>query len=215
MKVQNLYFQHSEGDHPFFENVSFDLDPGHIHALHGKNGTGKTVLMHLLAGNKMPASGKIIGREKAAFVHQRFDQMLADQFTFEENLKFAGMERFPSLFSPLKPPLPYFSLVEQFHIDPKTPVKNLSGGQRQILALLMVLQRKVEVLLLDEPTATLDQQNAKMVFEFLKALAIQGMTLFVVCHDQELIEEFTTGGRFCLTRETSGSRRLHRFDDGF
>jgi ABC-type multidrug transport system ATPase subunit len=213
MKVQNLYFQHAKGEPPFFEDISFELEPGFLHALYGKNGTGKTVLMHLLAGKKTPSRGEIIGNEKAAFVNQRFDQMLADGFTFEENLKFAGIERFPSLFSPLKPPLPSLSLVKQFHIDPKTPVKNLSGGQRQILALLMVLQRKGGILLLDEPTATLDAQNAKEVFEFLEALAKQGMTLLVVCHDQELIDEYTSGRRFHLTRESSGVRRLHRLDD--
>lgn len=209
MKVQNLYFQHEKESSYFFQDLSFELEPGCIHALHGKNGTGKTILMQLLAGKILPISGKVMGSGSAAFVNQRFDQMLADQFTFEENLKFASLTRRPSLFSGLKPPLNDLNLAQQFQINPKIPVKYLSGGQRQILALLMVLQKKVNTLLLDEPTATLDAQNAKMVFDFLKTLAKEGMTLFVVCHDRELMEEYTSGKRFLLTQDLSGKRFLH------
>lgn len=198
MNIPNLSFKHREEDPYFFENLSFQIEPGFIHALHGKNGTGKTVLLKLLAAK----SGDV------ALVNQRFDQMLADQFTFEENLMFAGMTKFPSLFSRLRPSKDYSELLGKFHIDFTLPVKNLSGGQRQILALLMVLQKNVKTLLLDEPTATLDQENARMVFDFLLTLANQNRTVLVVCHDQELIKEYTNGKELHLVREPSGVRRL-------
>ena len=68
----------------------------------------------------------------------------------------------------------------------------LSGGQRQILALMMKLQGNPGLLLLDEPTAALDEENAGLVFDFLKGLPL---TVLAVCHDEELVERYTTGNR--------------------
>lgn len=96
-------------------------------------------------------------------------------------------------------------LVDRFHIDRKKPVHLLSGGQRQILALLMVLQTPIDYLLLDEPTATLDEENAEMVFEFLQGLTQEGLTIFVVCHDKDLVERFLTGQSLHIAKTQLGS----------
>src|ERR1700722_5041615 len=187
MQINQLNFQHHKNAPLFFKDLSLYLEAGKIHALHGKNGTGKTVLLNILSRKSPPHSiikGEILGGEKIFLVNQRFDQMIADQFSFEENLKFACMNRFPNLFSGLQQPKSYSNFLEKFHIDHSLPVYKPSGGQRQILALLMVLQRPTNILLLDEPTATLDEQNALMVFEFLKTLPQHNMTLLIVCHDR-------------------------------
>ena len=190
MLIENLTF------HPLFENLSLELCPGKLHALHGKNGVGKTVLLQLLSK-----------KTEGALVNQRFDTMIADRFTFTENLQFASMKRFPSPFSRLKRSLPPAELLDRFHIHPHIPAYKLSGGQRQILALLMVLQRSPKLLLLDEPTAALDTQNAEMVFSFLSALT--DTTLLVVCHDTALISRYTTGPHFTLSLNEQGFRVLN------
>jgi ABC-type multidrug transport system ATPase subunit len=211
MQVQELSFMHHKKAPYFFKDLSFSLEPGKIHALHGKNGIGKTVLLNLLS-NKVPpqaiVKGKIIGAEDAMLVNQHFDQMIADQFSFQENLKFASMRRFPHPFSRLKTANFYPKFLEKFHIDVSIPVSKLSGGQRQILSLLMVLQQKRKILLLDEPTATLDEQNAHLVFEFLKTLTEQSITLLVVCHDRELVNSYTNGHHFHLEMDPAGLRKL-------
>lgn len=211
MRIQKLSYQHCKNAPYFFKDLSFELAPGKMHALHGKNGVGKSILLHLLA-NRMPrqinGQGKIEGSEKAILVNQRFDQMIADQFSFEENLKFACMNRFPSPFSTLKTPLLDFDILKKFHIDISQPVHKLSGGQRQILSLLMALQQKKSILLLDEPTATLDEQNARLVFDFLKSLTGKNITLFIVCHDRELINDYANGDHFYLEIDSSGVRTL-------
>lgn len=74
------------------------------------------------------------------------------------------------------------------------------------MALLMKLRRETKVLLLDEPTAALDEQNAIMVFEFLKAL--KGVTILVVCHDQDLICRYTTGRHLRIEMDAEGLRQL-------
>lgn len=211
MRVKNLCFQHHKQSPYFFNNLSFELEEGLIHALHGKNGVGKSVLLHILSQNFEPdavLTGKI-DAEKTVLMCQQFDQTLVNQFTFLENLKFSSLPQFPSVFARLKSPtIPdyFLKLLHRFHIDVTIPVHKLSGGQRQILALLMKLQRNPRILLLDEPTATLDEQNATMVFEFLKIL--KGVTLLIVCHDQELINRYTTGQHLQMEIDTEGVRQL-------
>jgi ATPase subunit of ABC transporter with duplicated ATPase domains len=208
MEVNHLYFQHHKKAPYFFKDLSFRLERGKLHALHGKNGTGKTVLLNILScrvEREAIIRGEVIG-ESVSLVNQRFDQAIADQFTFVENLKFGHFRYFPNPFLRLhaSPFLPEF--LEKFHINLSMPLNLLSGGQRQILALLMQLQKKTEILLLDEPTATLDEQNAIMVFDFLRSLP--GMTLFVVCHDQELINHYVTGDHFHMEMASDGLRTL-------
>jgi ABC-2 type transport system ATP-binding protein len=208
MRIKNLSFQHHVGAPYFFQNLSFELEEGRIHALHGKNGVGKSVLLHLL-------SRQIEGGE-AVLMSQQFDQTLVQQFSFLENLQFGLLSRFPNPLMKLKvPAIPeqFVQLLSRFHIDVHIPVCQLSGGQRQILALLMKLQRSPRILLLDEPTATLDEQNAEMVFDFLSRL--REVTMLVVCHDQELIQRYTTGRQLYLEIGSNGVRQLKEFIENF
>ena len=211
MEVRQLSYRHHRNAPDFFKDISFELEEGKMHALHGKNGIGKSVLLQLLC-RKTPhdgvMNGKIQGGEKAILVNQRFDQMIADQFTFLENLQFACMGRFPHPFFRLKSPRFYPDFLEHFNVDITKPASKLSGGQRQILALLMVLQEPRDVLLLDEPTATLDEQNAAIVFEFLQTLARQNVTLLVVCHDRDLVNRYADGRHLEIEMGADGVRKL-------
>lgn len=213
MRVKHLSFRHHKHAPYFFKDLSFELEEGLIHALHGKNGMGKSVLLHIL-NRDIERDALITGEistEKAVLMNQQFDQALVGQFTFLENMQFGSLGRFPSPFSRLNAPSHvmqdhFLKLLEKFHIDVTIPVYKLSGGQRQILALLMKLRRETKVLLLDEPTAALDEQNAIMVFEFLKAL--KGVTILVVCHDQDLICRYTTGRHLRIEMDAEGLRQL-------
>lgn len=208
MKIKNLYYQHHKQAPYFFKGLSLDLEPGLIHALHGKNGIGKSVLLNILCKRtekEAVMTGEVIA-ENAVLVNQQFDQTLASQFTFLENLQFGSLRRFPSPFSRLYAPKNFSEILDRFHIDTSLPVYKLSGGQRQILALLVKLQRKTNILLLDEPTATLDEHNAIMVFEFLKTL--KGMTILVVCHDPTLASRYTTGKHLYLEVDAERVRYL-------
>lgn len=196
MKIENLNFKHHKDAPYFFRDLSFELEEGQIHALHGKNGVGKSVLLHLLSKQC----------DGITLLTQQFDQTLVGQFSFFENLQFATLKRFPNPFAYLNSSFQRPQFLEKFHIDINLPVYKLSGGQRQILALLMKLQKDTKVLLLDEPTAALDEQNAIMVFEFLQSL--KGVTMLIVCHDQELIKRYTTGRHLHLEVDANRQRIL-------
>lgn len=212
MQINNLFYKHHKDADYFFENLSFHLEAGKINALHGKNGLGKSVLLNIISGNtpkQAVIKGEIVNATNAVLVNQRFDQMIADKFSFEDNLRFACMQRYPSPFTGLKQPNTFSEVLDRFNIDKTKPAYNLSGGQRQILALLMVLQKPMDLLLLDEPTATLDEQNAQLVFEFLSSIAVQNVTLFIVCHDFALIDKFTNGQKLFLEMDDlTGTRRM-------
>lgn len=214
MNVTNLSYKH-EKNHPyFFRNLSFNIELGKIHALSGKNGTGKSVLLNLLNGKCRPHStleGNINSLGKIRLLNQRFDELIADKFSFIQNLQFGCMNEYPSLIRTLSSSFLYLNLIENFNIDITKPVHVLSGGQRQILALLMILQKPVKVLLLDEPTATLDEENAVLVFDFLKILVKQGIAILVVCHDHDLINRYVTGECFCLEKKNDGLRTIKKF----
>ena len=79
--------------------------------------------------------------------------------------------------------------LKEFNIPLNVPVENLSGGQRQILSILMCLQKPTSILLLDEPTAALDTKNAQLVMSLLKTLQQEkNMLILMICHDPELLE---------------------------
>ena len=146
---------------------------------------------------------------RVALVHQKFDLMLADQFSFADNLRLASLSSHPSL-----KPLSNFNrlpdFVQNFALPLNQQVNELSGGQRQLLAILMTLQKPIDVLLLDEPTAALDTTNAVMVIDFLKTLAAKSnLIVVIISHDKELIDSYASHGYIEIIQEpTTTTRRV-------
>lgn len=135
--------------------------------------------------------------------------MLADQLSFEENLKIAMMAQYPGLS-----PLPTLQKLPDFVtqlIDQKKPVQLLSGGQKQILVILMMLQKSKTILLLDEPTAALDEENAEKVLDFLNEIAKKTSTIvLIISHDKELVKQYCQGSYYEIFKEDNGSRSIKK-----
>ena len=192
LTIQDLHFHYCP-TRPIFSGVTLSFEAGKLHGIKGRNGSGKSTLFRLLMG-ELPHRGKIVCGAGAALVHQNFDKMIADQFSFMDNVKLASMGERPSFFRApkLRGQLPAF--LERYGIDSDRPACLLSGGQRQILALLMTLQKGPSLLLLDEPTAALDPKNAALFFDFVRELIRERkITVIAVCHDHELIEKYADG----------------------
>lgn len=195
----------------FFKDLNLSFELNKIHFIRGKNGAGKSTLFRILRGNiysEESITGSASYKEcmydlsseydrdelssNVRMVTQKFDDMLADQFTFTENLQLANIDFLPSAFSGLPNNYIVPPFIERFGIAPDAPVHLLSGGQRQILAILMALQKSASILLLDEPTAALDEKNGAMVMEFLESLieVEKNLTILIICHDKELVEAY-------------------------
>ncbi len=122
-------------------------------------------------------------------VPQVCTDMLADEFSFYENLAFAQLPEFPGFARLPQVQLLFKDLLKEFGINVHQKVSELSGGQKQICAILMALSKPTQLLLLDEPTAALDEENAQMIIQFIEQIVQSlGITVLMICHDKELIK---------------------------
>lgn len=227
--IKNLSFSFdSTHKELFFSAISGEFKQNTLNFIRGKNGAGKSTLFRIMMGKIEPGEfieGTVTVQNETfnlASAHERqklgsimrlapqkFDQMLADQFTFTQNLQLAALPQYPRLKrfieSSTIPPL-----VERFGINYDVPVGMLSGGQRQILAILMALQKPASILLLDEPTAALDDKNSSMVMSFLSDLltAHTDLTVLIICHDLELVAHYTTTHYYQIEVLKNNSRTL-------
>ena len=179
------------------DQVDFDLRRGEVHALLGENGAGKSTLMNILYGLYRHDEGDILLDGKPAdissphaaiaagigMVHQHF--MLIPVMTVAENIVLAAEPRTGGVFLDTRgAERRVRELAEQFKfaIDPHAKVEDITVGQQQRVEILKALYRKADILILDEPTAVLTPQEAIELFEILKRLVAEGMSVIFISH---------------------------------
>ena len=185
--IKNLSFKFSQEKPFFFKNVSLNFSSGSIHYIVGENGCGKSTLLRLFLeriSSEEYFSGEIQKCGPMQLVVQNYHQMLAPSFSFKENISFASLPKHPTL-SLLSKALKIPALFKKFNIPLDQPISSFSGGQKQIVSIMMALQKPLDILLLDEPTASLDKDNALMVLDFLREMVKEtNITVIMVCHQQ-------------------------------
>lgn len=167
------------GDFVANDHVQLKLHKGEVLAILGENGAGKSTLMNILYGMLRPSSGEILVRgqkvemdspEKAislgiGMVHQHF--MLIPPFTVAENI-ILGAEPMQGLTVDLNgAKIRIRELSEQYHlmVDVDAKVEDISVGMQQRVEILKVLYRGADILILDEPTASLTPQEIDELME--------------------------------------------------
>ncbi|MEJ6626048.1 MAG: ABC-F family ATP-binding cassette domain-containing protein [Flavobacteriaceae bacterium] len=198
-------------DRPIFENISFGINQGQKIALIAKNGTGKTTLLKIIAGDDAPDKGEVNQRKGTRIAYLAQEPVLNPIFTVEEcilqsnseimqvigryekalnnpqdeeayQLAFEAMDQHQAWDFETQ----YKQILSKLKLDQlQAKVGSLSGGQRKRIALAIVLLEKPDVLILDEPTNHLDLE----MIEWLEAyFAKEKFTLLMVTHDRYFLE---------------------------
>ena len=174
-----------------------------MHALVGENGAGKSTLMKILAGVYQPDTGdiEIHGRRQVfahpaqaleagvSMIYQELD--LAEHLTVAENIYLGAEPRgvLPFMISHGRMTAQAEEIARQysFDIDPSAKVEDLATGDCQIVEILKALRRNASILVMDEPTSSLSESEAKRLFEVVRRLRSQGLSIIYISHRLEEI----------------------------
>jgi simple sugar transport system ATP-binding protein len=190
-------------------NISFDLEGGKILGLVGDNGAGKSTLLKILSGDLQPSGGEIYLEGKETRFKSPADAMkrgIAIAYQFLELVDIAKVwENFFMGRELTKRigPLAFLDVEKMKHLtaeaiakyghtfDIEREVRELSGGQRQIIAVTRAIEANPEILLLDEPTHGLSKRVIKEIFDLLrKAKEEKGTSIIITSQWYEQITDF-------------------------
>lgn len=174
------------------ENLSFSLDKGRVLGLIGANGAGKSTSIECILGTKKKDGGKVRILGKNPMQHRKtLFQKVGVQFQESSYPNEIKVHELCSEMACLyKKTADWKALLKQFGLQDKEKalVKNLSGGEKQRLFIILALIPKPEVVFLDELTTGLDPKARREVWAILKKLKQNGMTMILTSHFMEEIE---------------------------
>jgi simple sugar transport system ATP-binding protein len=209
---------------PAVKNVSFDLRKGEIHALLGENGAGKSTLTKIIAGVVDATSGKMFhkGQEIAyASPHAALEAGIAMVFqetslvpsmTVAQNL-YLGTEKFLNRLRGTYISEQQFLQSLNFPVDPNAMVATLGAAKRQMVEIARAVHHNAEIIIFDEPTATLTPEEKRHFFALIRRLKARGVSIVFISHALEealMIADRITilrDGELVITDDTSAFDR--------
>ena len=180
------------------DNVSFQVRRGEIKALVGENGAGKSTLMKVLSGvyphgsytgdivldGKVCSFNSIKHSEEAgiAIIHQEL--ALIPLLSIAENVFMGNPKRKFGTIDWNKTRAATIPLLERVGLkeDPSTPINQLGVGKQQLVEIAKALSKNCKILILDEPTAALNEKDSKNLLDLLRSLQKEGMTCIIISH---------------------------------
>jgi len=194
IKIENLNYSYT--DTPVLKNISFEIQENEMVGLLGLSGSGKTTLLKILSGLLQPNSGIYTIESTKAYENGKRNKILVNELgvVFQDYNLFMHLTVLDNLVLPYRlrfkksreesqkmarELLSQLGLEEHLNKFPN----ECSGGQQQRIAIARALILNPRVLLIDEPTAALDQENTMIVSELLRELNKKGLTVIVITHD--------------------------------
>ena len=205
-------------------DVDVELYAGEVIGILGHNGAGKSTLIKILAGAEQADEGRIFIRGEEASISNPNDARAHGIETIYQELALCGNLDAPSnlfmgreiesfgLLDKAKMRKETASITKKLGIKIKSldvEVENLSGGQRQSIAIGRAVYFDAKILIMDEPTAALGMEETKLVIDLIQELKKTGIGIFWISHDIHDVYAFTDrisilkGGRNVVTCETS------------
>ncbi|CAG9000817.1 MAG: Xylose import ATP-binding protein XylG [Candidatus Celerinatantimonas neptuna] len=189
------------------DNVSYNVYKGAVNVIIGENGAGKSTLMKILSGVQQPTEGRLyLGEQEIVIqsirdaakhgigmVHQEL--ALSENLTVSDNI-FLGREACTKLNQIDKKY--QYEVTENVMrrlkqaISPNEIVANLKVGQKQLVEIAKALAYEVDILILDEPTSALSSKEVKILFDVIRDLTAQGVSIIYISHRLEELMEIGT-----------------------
>jgi ABC-type sugar transport system ATPase subunit len=210
------------------DNVSFSLGKGEILALIGENGAGKSTLTLILGGVLKPDQGRILLEGKPVMFSSPNDAIRDGiSMVFQELSLVGSLSVAENIFANRQPVgrignIHWGDLYQQtseflnifdLSLDPYKPVKYLSMGQQQILEILKAISTNPKVLILDEPTSSLTESETDYLFENIRKLQQQGISIIYITH--KLSEVFQIASQVMVMRDGKyiGMQEVHQVSE--
>ena len=209
--------------------VSFDLHRGEVLALAGDNGAGKSTLIKAISGVHQPDEGEIVYRgEPVTLTNPRHARDIGIETIYQDLALADNLDVGANIFLGREPAAPFLGFLPRLdrarmrhaardvlatlEIDIAErklglPVRNLSGGQRQAVAIGRAIFWKAELLIMDEPTAALGVPEQRKVVELIRRLRLQNVAVIFISHN--LVDIFAVADRILVLRRgvAAGERR--------
>lgn len=205
------------------DDVSLTVRRGRLHALLGENGAGKSTLMNIVAGVFPPDSGEImLGGEQVAFRNTREASEAGIAMIFQELNLIPHLSVAQNIFLG-REPLTRTGLIDdarmireaaewlrrlKLDVDPAGPVASLRVGQQQVIEIAKALSMQARVIIMDEPTSAITDQEVKVLHELIHQLKADGVAIIYITHKLDelplIADEFTVmrDGRYVGSHET-------------
>ena len=185
IKINNLNksFVTAEGRHDVLKNVSLSILDGSCTIIGGENGSGKSVLMSIIAGLEEADSGKIECKGRPGLVFQEAETQILGE-TPREDIAF-GPKNLGFKPEQTKKAVNDALLKTGLTAKADYPSRFLSGGEKRRLAVACMIAMNLPVIILDEPYANLDYTGVKQVNALIKTLKADGKTVVILTHEIE------------------------------
>ena len=200
LKISNL--SKSFGKVEVLKNLNFSINKGEVHAILGANGAGKSTLMKIIGGVQKQTNGEILYKnEKINFSSPREAQKKGINIIYQELSLIPTMTAVENLFLGREivtkaESLNKKKMIEEFNnlckklnfdIDPKVKVRDLSISKQQMIEIMKVIHQNADIIIMDEPTTSLSENEKLSLFQIIRTLREEGKTILYISHMLEEI----------------------------
>jgi ABC-type sugar transport system ATPase subunit len=200
------------------DDVSVDVYPGEVVGLVGDNGAGKSTLIKMISGVYRPDGGKIfLGEEEITLSSPMEARHLGIETIYQDLALCENLDAPVNIFlgrEPMRRMLGLFSQVDREHMltesekvlerldiaipNLRRPIRQMSGGQRQAVAIARAVYWNARLMIMDEPTAALGVPEQRKVHELVQTLKSQNVPVIIISHNLQDI--FATADRIVVMR---------------
>lgn len=214
MEIRLENIKKSFGDNVVLSDTNFNLSTGEIHALVGENGAGKSTLMNILTGLHEQNEGKIlIDGVETKFSNPKDAEENGISFIHQEMITWPDMTVLENMFmgKEIRNKIGWVNKKEMdkqatkifqdlgFSIDLNRDMRTLSVGQQQLIEISKTLLNDAKVIIMDEPTAALAGREINTLFDIIKKLSAEGVSIIYISHRME--EIFKISDRVTVMRD--------------